>query len=406
MSKNFAGHFLFKKLEISRDEDNKLADISNLVIEINLNAFVTEPSFNAIFTMLDSTDFISKFPIRGGQNINFEIQYGDEIRIYTMVIIAVSDIANAEEGQTYAIKCGSPLLVKSNFSRISKHFEGAVSKIAKDIFEQHANKEKENIRFWDDSINSESIIIPDWSPIISLLWLAKRAKSKISNTRFFFFQNTYGEYNFLPLERLKTISEETPQMFVFNQNKIGVNNKSDKDMNSIESYTVNASYNLLDTAENGYLSGEIFQYNMTSKSTNTIEHKLEHNKKDVDNELPLWGGFKPSGMGRKIDKINALNDDLGESINKTLDVSSILQTQYQRSNNILSITIPGNNVTDIGQIIDIRIPLAAPKQKEGIDNKNLSGKYLTVAKRHIFSPSTSSMVLDCIRDSNIIGAEE
>ena len=119
-------------------------------------------------------------------------------------------------------------------------------------------------------------------------------------------------------------------MFVFNQNKIGVNNKSDKDMNSIESYTVNASYNLLDTAENGYLSGEIFQYNMTSKSTNTIEHKLEHNKKDVDNELPLWGGFKPSGMGRKIDKINALNDDLGESINKTLDVSSILQTQLQK----------------------------------------------------------------------------
>ena len=101
MSKNFAGHFLFKKLEISRDEDNKLADISNLVIEINLNAFVTEPSFNAIFTMLDSTDFISKFPIRGGQNINFEIQYGDEIRIYTMVIIAVSDIATAEEGQTF-----------------------------------------------------------------------------------------------------------------------------------------------------------------------------------------------------------------------------------------------------------------------------------------------------------------
>lgn len=214
---DYVGAYRLKKVDI-QGQDGKNADITKLVLEINVNAYVTQPTYTIVVTVRDNRNLINKLPLRGGQNINIEIEYGNEIKTWNAVIGSINDIENNDHEQSYSLKCYSPLLIKSNFLTISKHFEGSLSTIAKDIFNQHKDS-TEKIGLWDDSLNSESVIIPDWSPINSILWLASRAKSKISDTRFFFFQDSFGKYNFTPLERLNSVTDE-PQKFVYGSEKI------------------------------------------------------------------------------------------------------------------------------------------------------------------------------------------
>jgi hypothetical protein len=400
---DYVGAYRLKKVDI-KGQDGKEADITKLVLEINVNAYVTQPTYTIVVTVRDNRNLINKLPLRGGQNINIEIEYGNEIKTWNAVIGSINDIENNDHEQSYSLKCYSPLLIKSNFFTISKHFEGSLSNIAKDIFNQHKDS-TEKIGLWDDSLNSESVIIPDWSPINSILWLASRAKSKISDTRFFFFQDSFGKYNFTPLERLNSVTDE-PQKFVYGSEKFHPTEKTKSDMITINKYEANQSYDILETAKNGYLAGSLFDYNTTSKSFQTIEHKFKFNKEKSDNEKSLWGEYTPPGIGKRMDSISRFSDDEAKRLDKLSDVSRITKTNYRKSNNILDITIPGNPITDIGQLIEIKIPQASPREGQDITDYALSGKYVTMSKRQVFTSKTSFTVLQCIRESASNGAYE
>ncbi len=170
MSNVSLGSYKLKKVEII-GQDQKTADIKGLVLEINVNAYVTQPTYTLVVTIRDNRNLLNKFPIRGGQKLNIEIEYGDEIKTWNTVIGSVNEIENTDHEQSYSLKCYTPLLIKSNFVTISKHFQGSLSTIAKAIFDQHKDSTEQS-EIWDDSLNSESVIIPEWSPINSLLWLS------------------------------------------------------------------------------------------------------------------------------------------------------------------------------------------------------------------------------------------
>jgi hypothetical protein len=107
-----------------------------------------------------------------------------------------------------------------------------------------------------------------------------------------------------------------------------------------------------------------------------------------------------------MDSISRFSDDEAKRLDKLNDVSRITKTNYRKSNNILDITIPGNPITDIGQLIEIKIPQASPREGQDITDYALSGKYVTMSKRQVFTSKTSFTVLQCIRESASNGAYE
>jgi hypothetical protein len=411
---DYAGSYKFKKVSIARNKNN--SDISGIISEINVFAYINQPSVTVIVTCRDSQNFLNDFPIKGGQEIEIEVEFSNEVRTWNLVIASVEDIKSNLNTTLYNLRCVSHLLFKSHHSTISQSFKGKVSDIAESIFNDYKNK-KENIRVWEESINSSTYIIPGWSPIQTLLWLSSKSRAKNTDTRFKFFQDSFLNYNFLPLESLnEKYLDEDIQTFHYHISKTNNILRKKREMNEIISYSLNDSNNILDSFSNGFVTGELFEFNTTSKNSNTISHNYLNDfnlfKQETTNKKPLWSETDFSndiatnqiGNGLEIEQISRFRDDDLEDKSEVLDKSSILKSYFNLSNNMVTITVRGNNVTDIGQIINLEFPKIKPLEQGNLKDELISGRYLIVGKRQQFSKNDSISDLDCIRDSNNINS--
>tara|TARA_R110002153_G_scaffold29711_3_gene91088 strand:+ start:5472 stop:6752 length:1281 start_codon:yes stop_codon:yes gene_type:complete len=409
---DYAGSYKFKKVSISKNTNN--SDISGIISEINVFAYVDQPSVTVMVTCRDSQNFLNDFPIKGGQEIEIEVEFSDEVRTWNLVVASIEDIKTNLNTSLYNLRCVSHLLFKSHHSTISQSFNGKVSDIAESIFNNYKN-DNENIRAWEESINSSTYIIPGWSPIQTLLWLSSKSRAKNTDTRFKFFQDSFLNYNFLPLESLnEKYLNENIQTFHYHVSKTDNILRKKREMNEILSYSLNDTYNILDSFSNGYITGELFEYNTTSKNSNSINHNYLNDfklfKNETSNKKALWSQSDFSNNiatgaienGLEIEQVSRFRDDDLNDNSEVLDKSNVLRSYYNTSNNMITITIRGNNVTDIGQIVNLEFPKIKPLEKGNLKDDHLSGRYLIIGKRQQFSKNDSVSDLDCVRDSNSI----
>tara|TARA_R110000772_G_scaffold2863_12_gene10505 strand:- start:11823 stop:13103 length:1281 start_codon:yes stop_codon:yes gene_type:complete len=409
---DYAGSYNFKRVSITKN--NNTSDITDLVTEVNVFAYIEQPSTTVIISIKDSTNFLNDFPIKGGQEIEIEVEFDNEQRIWNLVVASVENTNNSLNATVYNLRCVSHLLFKSHYTTISQSFEGKVSDIAESIFNQYKN-DKESIRIWDESINSSSYVIPGWSPVQTLIWLASKSRAKNTNTRFKFFQDSFLNYNFLPVEILnEKYLEDDIQNFYYHIDKTNNIERKMREVQEITSYKINDSNDILGSFANGFISGELFEYNTTSKNSNTINHNyfndFETFKDETANKKPLWkltdlsGSFAQEifGNGLEIEQVSRFRDDDLSDVSEILDKSNVVNSYFNLSNNLITIDIKGNNVTDIGQIVNLFFPKTKPLDPGNLKDEMLSGRYLVVGKRQQFSKNDNVIQLECIRDSNII----
>ena len=409
---DYAGSYNFKRVSITKN--NNTSDITDLVTEVNVFAYIEQPSTTVIISIKDSTNFLNDFPIKGGQEIEIEVEFDNEQRIWNLVVASVENTNNSLNATVYNLRCVSHLLFKSHYTTISQSFKGKVSDIAESIFNQYKN-DKESIRIWDESINSSSYVIPGWSPVQTLIWLASKSRAKNTNTRFKFFQDSFLNYNFLPVEILnEKYLEDDIQNFYYHIDKTNNIERKMREVQEITSYKINDSNDILGSFANGFISGELFEYNTTSKNSNTINHNyfndFETFKDETANKKPLWkltdlsGSFAQEifGNGLEIEQVSRFRDDDLSDVSEILDKSNIVNSYFNLSNNLITIDIKGNNVTDIGQIVNLFFPKTKPLDPGNLKDEMLSGRYLVVGKRQQFSKNDNVIQLECIRDSNII----
>ena len=409
---DYAGSYNFKRVSITKN--NNTSDITDLVTEVNVFAYIEQPSTTVIISIKDSTNFLNDFPIKGGQEIEIEVEFDNEQRIWNLVVASVENTNNSLNATVYNLRCVSHLLFKSHYTTISQSFKGKVSDIAESIFNQYKN-DKESIRIWDESINSSSYVIPGWSPVQILIWLASKSRAKNTNTRFKFFQDSFLNYNFLPVEILnEKYLEDDIQNFYYHIDKTNNIERKMREVQEITSYKINDSNDILGSFANGFISGELFEYNTTSKNSNTINHNyfndFETFKDETANKKPLWkltdlsGSFAQEifGNGLEIEQVSRFRDDDLSDVSEILDKSNIVNSYFNLSNNLITIDIKGNNVTDIGQIVNLFFPKTKPLDPGNLKDEMLSGRYLVVGKRQQFSKNDNVIQLECIRDSNII----
>jgi len=409
---DYAGSYKFKNVSISKNTDS--TDITGLISEVNIFAYIEQPSATIMVSIKDSINFLNDYPIKGGQELEIEVDFDNEKRIWKVVIASIEDISSSLNTKVYNLRCVSHSLFKSHYTTISQSFQGKLSDIAKSIFEQYKNP-TEKIRIWDESSNSGSYVIPGWSPTQTIMWLASKSRAKNTDTRFKFFQDSFLNYNFLPLETLtEKYLEEDIQTFYYHVMKTDNVDRKKNEMNEILSYSLNESNNVLDSFSNGFLTGELFEYNTTSKNFESIKHDyfndFKNFKNETGNKKPLWEKKDFSNTyadekfnnGLEIDQVTRFRDDDLSDKSEILDKSNLLRSYFNMSNNMVTVDIKGNNATDIGQIINLEFPKTKPLVKGDLKDEFVSGRYLVVGKRQQFSVNDTISHLDCIRDSNTI----
>jgi hypothetical protein len=199
----FPGHYKLTAARLTSFDGNQRMDISNLIPSFSIEESMDYDSIRGTATVFDNTGLLDRFPIRGEETLILEIEDAlKSKRVYELSLYKVSDIEikNTNDGLRYKIHFTSKSRFDAGKRRITRPFDGLISKIAEIIFATYYTGEKELLL--EDTEGSFRCIIPNYTPMQAMNFLANRAFSTKSPSCSFRFFETADNFYFVSDEFL------------------------------------------------------------------------------------------------------------------------------------------------------------------------------------------------------------
>ena len=393
--------------EVTHTTGDITANITDLVSEINIHSSMHIDSTFGEILLIDYSNYVVGSRMIAGDVISIRISHNDVSTTYDFKIKALTDIQNGESGRTYNVKLVSELQYNSYFRKVSKAYAGTTSDIAGVIFSENTS---EQFNIWEPSLGVQSLIIPALSPIKSINWLAGRSKSITSQSKFVFFQDSKLRYNFLSIPKLRDLYGSAPVTYRYSPNTFGEDTGG--------AIIPNSSGEMTSIIRLDYLNSYDVEKAVDAGSLFITRIRVDHTQKEVDfQQNNYWDTFVENGVNTgsqwkyedmspgKVEIVSKARDTTPFGFN---DAPGIMTMPYIDRSQEIEIQVFGNNLVDIGQIIRVEIPAAAPLDR--VDSSGLdarwSGNYYVTAKRDKIDRRTHIMVLRCTKDSQITGDYE
>ena len=390
---------------IIKKKDNE-TNITDLIVEVNTETSILSTTIEADFMVLDAKNVLSNLPIEAGDEISFTVTYADGPFKMTFVLVHITEIQDLQSQRTYNLKCCSRLQYNSMFRNISRSYFGATSDIAFQIYKENTT---EKFGIWEASVGGQSLIVPNWSPVKTLSWLANRSTAAYDDTRFYFYQDSFGRYNFTPIEKFRELyRSKTPMKYTYRKNNQmkSTNGESIPNSaalaNSILEIEFHDSFEFNFAARGGKLGGIRFQTDINTKTMNitTYDYWRDFKRESRLNDFPTWSVNKEAVTGL-LQYDNVLSNTHPKiALNKVNDRSNLKQTSLDESQTI-TIVVKGNQTVDLGMVVDIEIPSPEPKTDNMRDqfDRRWSGKYYVVSKRDMYTKELKQTALTLTKES-------
>lgn len=384
----------------------KTADITDLFVEFALSTSIIDPTAIGELLITDSVNLISKFPIEPGNQIEIKISYSDMQKTFTMYVYKIDRISTDEKQRFYVLNLISKFAYDSYFKDVEGSVFGSTSEIAKGIFLENSD---EKINVWEESSGKQKLVIPRWDPLYTVKWLAGRSVWPNDNVRFRFFQNSNLEYNFMPIEAANSVYKQPIFNYNYNMNTTTTGPSqipnSEAVMQAVKRMDYEPSHNIRNFVESGAMGGVRYAPNIVQKSYEPIAINYHENfsKERYLNNHPLIKRSEYVDAGNPLNQYDVntslQHNDL-KGLNKVSDSSNIRKTNIDNMQNI-QITVVGNQVVDIGQVVTFNMSSPEPKSKSQTDVREMrfSGKYYVTSKKDIFKLDTHEMALGLSKDS-------
>ena len=399
----FPGRVKIENVSIVKGESK--VDITSLFIEYQVQASIIDATAISTLTLLDAKNVLSNLPIEAGDGIEIQLAYADTQKVLRSRIVRIGSIINGDRQRTYNIEMISVLAYNSIFNKISRHYRGTTSEMAFSVFEQFTN---EQIGVWDTSTNIQSLIVPNWSPIKTIKWMASRSKATFDNLTFRFFQDSNFNYNFMPIERANLLYQEAPITYRFNNVTSRETRGRDSVSNSravvetILSLEYNPCFNI--SKESKHIKNTWFYIDLTHKNQNTMHYNLFENYSESKylNKSPIWS-YDEAGIGPVTFFPYASENQTNIDVNTQTDITYLRKTTVS-DGQMIEITVNGNQTIDVGQVVNIEIPSPEPRTDTQVDQKDLrwSGRYYIVAIRNVYSRDGHTTALTLSKDSLVV----
>tara|TARA_B100002019_G_scaffold216822_1_gene189506 strand:- start:731 stop:1972 length:1242 start_codon:yes stop_codon:yes gene_type:complete len=386
-------------------------DVTDLFVEMNLNAFITGDTTSVEIVIMDSSNVFTKYSLRGGDNVSVSVSTNDSTKVFNLKIKNIKDITNMDSQKAYVLECVSHFAFQSYHKGIIKAYEGTITGIAREIFNEYTT-DTDKIGHFEESSNSAKYVIPNWSVIYTLNWLAAKAVWPKDNVRYRFFQDSSLRYNFIPLELGIELYKEKPA-FKYTHNLIAATKGEQQAPNSEATYkgirdlTFEDSFDLGASLLSGDITGEILNANLTKKTYNrlTFNYFEEFSKDKHLNDYPQYKPDIYENAKTIYDLTTSKLHNL-DSSNRSVDTSKIY---YSRLNNsqVINITVVGNPVIEVGTVIEIEV--AAPEtnnEKNTRIDTGVSGLYYVIGKRDVYKVNEHEMHLSLAKESQIESIEQ
>lgn len=395
----FPGSIKFDNVLITKRSSS--TDITAMVAEVNIFSSISDVTSVANFLISDAKNILNTLPIEAGDKISLAVSYPDGQVVHNFIIQRVEDIEAHEKQYTYSIRAVSLLFYNSMFTTLSRSFSGTTAAIAQTIFLENTT---EKFGLWEKSVGNQTLIVPNWSPIKAIHWLAKRSTNGVDTTRFVFFQDSNQKYHFTPVDKFRDLYKNKPVItYSYRKNNELVKGtpNSKAAMETILSYEVHDYLDAEAQAMSGKFGGTLFSTDITTKSLSiiTYDYWKDFASDKSLNGYPLWGQtHSPKGYNQ-FETVST-NTQTNITQNKVINKSN-LKVSVLDKGHYITIVVHGNRTVDVGQVIEVLIPSLEPKNSSMKDqfDKRLSGKYYVVAKRDMFNKQSKQTALTLAKES-------
>ena len=453
----------FKKATITIDEEIQFAgdkkdsendgrlnaeSIVDKIVTFDYYEDVLSPAITAYIRVSDTTNILSRLPIRGYERVdltfgtgNGDLTFGDNEKFSNpLYVTAIKDVRKKEGQESFTLALSSLENLMNETTRCQKKYAKAnisahVADILKDpnIFNISKEEFDERVEI-EDCSTPYSFIGNNRKPFYILSWLCPKAQplkeGKVGGTSGFFFYETYDGYKFKSVDGLlaqtgefeskKVQSQESPERAIETYTATSLIDSAPEPENNFQivSYMMDSATNLQKNLRVGLYSNLTYFYNPLDWTTKAIPHSLrEEVEKDgmsvAGGTVPIPAGDVSKNASRVLVRIGDTgmltpslttnqDDDVEGSGRSDADMAKAFSRYTLLFQQSLNITVPCNINLRAGDIIKVQVPESGPNDNE---NKNLdqelSGFYLIRSLRHHFEISEGSNVtsLNLIRDS-------
>jgi hypothetical protein len=431
-----AGDVDIKEVVVIKDNNEEL-NISQLVGELNIYEDMFKNGLYGNILLIDAGNFITKFPIIGNEYIRIQIETPSlPQRIYkTFKVYSITNRAMIRDTgtQSYILHFCSTELFIDMLVPVYSHFRGPVGEIVETIYKERLAVPRTTGN--DDDItplvivgetdNEISFTSPGWHATHCINWLAARAIPRNLKSPAYLFYETTQAFYFANIEAIIDIATQDKQ--IYREYAYVANNMTGADPNEayrkdvekeysrIEELEVVETFNAFKNTHNGYYANRLVTLDIVTKKYEIVDYDHIASYKEYKHLEDVGAGSRapfddtalrgPSSLVQFYPKHEKLYSDLETNANDIIDktLPRRISTINELSNFKIVITVPGRCDAEVGAVVYLSYPDAAPrdesdKAKRGEDPL-YSGFYLVTAIRHKITLLKHMMIMELVKDS-------
>ena len=414
----FAGQVEVNKVELTSVATGKVVDISKIMLEMNIYEDLFSNYITGTITVSDSNDLINYFPLVGEERLDISYKtpglddkFGLVENIFYVYKITDRSLIR-EKTQVYIIHFMSEEGFSDQHVKISKGYRGKYSDIVKDIFNDGdalGSRDEVSKKFKiEETSNAFQMVVPTWSPMKTINWIASRSITKSGVPNYIFYQDSFN-YNFCSINSLLA---QQPSMKFWNTT---LNIRQIQDIykgeeisqyNIVRSTSNDLVFDVSSRMASGMFSSNMIYCDLLTKSINNQEFDYidSFSSSKHLNEFPMNSKkimrYPKSCTVVYVNHQNMWNDfpsDYPETW--VLHRRSLMQ---QIGSYKAEITVPGRSDYKVGMIIELEQNTirnqTSNEEAEDLMNK---GNFLVTSIVHRIAKNEMEDVIEICRDSVI-----
>jgi len=370
-------------------------DITNIFEKITIYEDIYRNCIYGNIVLTDSFNLPENMPISGREilELSFSTPTLPQVkRSFQIYQISNQVWINNSTAQTYTLHFTSYPLMVDSITKISKSYKGLYSDIVQNICDDHFSSGGTNPTSFplekQETRQERNVVIPYWSPLESINWIASRSLSKEGYSNYLFFETYKTGYRFLSLSSLLL---QTP-IFNYTYNVGGIDLDVFRGFTTIQKLSIENGFDKLKETQEGIYGSQLITYNITNKEI--LEKNFNYNEIFDPNKQPH---LSPHLLLSPSDPLSSKNQSkiYMKPKHKYLfdnnQDNDEYENWYSKRKSLFSqitifkihATIHGNSFLQVGDTINLKIPTRSETISTGKENDEyLSGNWLITAIKH------------------------
>jgi hypothetical protein len=401
----FPGHYKTISILLTSYDGTKQVDMSNLIFSYTIEESINNDSIRGTAEVMDNTGLADNFPIRGEETLVITVEDAlKKKRVYEMAVYKVSDVVikDTNDGLRYKLHFVTKSRFDAGSRRIIRPFENLISDIAEIIFSSYYTGNKELLV--EETEGSFRCVIPNYTPMQAMNFLASRAYSTKSPSCSFRFFETADNFYFVSDEFLINRALENQELIKEFTYSDAISNTGDKFVSRMQnlirienSDRVNTPIDLY----SGAYKSNVIEIDFVKKTVEDVrfDYETEKNKfvtvlnnketRDVHTDLFKQNYFTEENERRYLlfKDYSSIGDIPGQ-LRAEQHLSEItnrrISYRHHLNNTVVYAVAQGRLDLMAGDIIRLVIPEFS-SAVDKVENKILSGVYLVSDCTNIFN---------------------